>query len=163
MLKVLASVDDVLASHQPPPPPKDTVDTPGIRALADKLRRVPRLRPKQEQAFRALWWYNLPIVVYGLETSLQLDCWTPEAFIASHGHELCTMRVSGRAKPAKVTVAEFFHEFQKDDDQRDSVVRMKVSGYSSVACRRKKKQTNPPRTGRRQRTSRNCSSSNSQC
>ncbi len=135
VLTILASVDNVLASHQPPAPPTDTAETPGLRLLAEKMRLVPRLRPKQEQAFRALWADNFPIVVEGLQNSLQLDCWTPDSFIASHGREMCKMLVSGQAKAANVTVGEFFREFQKDDDQRNAVVRMKVSKHSSVVCR----------------------------
>ena len=149
---MLARADEVLASHRPPAQPQDTVDTPALRILAERSRRVPYLRAKQEQAFRALWSKNLPIVVYGLQDCLQLECWSPDSFVASHGQEKCLMLDSGRPNPRHVTVGDFFAEFMKDDGERGSVVRMKVSLYLS-GCRLSTRVRPSTRIGRLQRIS----------
>lgn len=128
LVGILRRVEEVLANttNQAPPSTMPRAATE-MKLQADELRIAPKLTCGQEDVFRALWPYKIPLVF----TNVKLKGnWSPAAFTASHGDDEATMIDSRKQAPVKVTVAEFFKMFVMDDEARGGVVKLKVTHTS---------------------------------
>ncbi len=122
---VLARVRAALAeSLQMPPALRETNDTPGYRVRAQQLREAPVIHPGQELLFRNLWRLHIPIVVRAVR--MPRNTWSPESFARIHGSRTVTMLKSNGLQSEQVSLARFFEEFSKHDEDRDHAVRLKV-------------------------------------
>ena len=129
---VLAHVSTVLETSSrinPAPPLKETNDASRFRILAQKERAVPIIRSGQEDLFRLLWRLNIPVIVEGLHPLLR-GAWTPESFAQTHGDQSVAMLKSNGLPPEKVSLARFFEEFAKRDEDRGHAVKLKVKKQS---------------------------------
>ena len=122
---VLAQVSTVLGSPRIAPPLKESNDASRFRILAQKERLVPVIRSGQEDLFRLLWRLNIPVVVEGLQPLLR-GAWTPHYFAQTHGVQSVTMLKSDGLPPERVSLARFFEEFAKRDEDRGHAVKLKV-------------------------------------
>ncbi|RDX51828.1 hypothetical protein OH76DRAFT_1346367 [Lentinus brumalis] len=103
---------------------RETNDASKYRILAQSERIAPVIWPGQDLLFRSLWKLNIPTVVQGLH-HLTRGAWTPESFVRTHGAHPVTMLKSHGLPSERVSLARFFEEFGRNDEDRGHAVRLK--------------------------------------
>jgi hypothetical protein len=89
---------------------------------------VPVLSYDNQGLFSELWTERIPVVIQGLQSKLQ-GAWDPASFVSAYGHlttNMIQIGSEGVGKYQNVTIREFFGKFSSNNQERGSVVKMKV-------------------------------------
>lgn len=134
-------MDDILRSPHQLLTPSISKSARIMIDSAKNVRQVPTLSCDSQENFQAIWAERLPLVVNGLENKLQ-GAWDPMHFTQAHGDLGATMlqatwtptgsdptsEIDGveDVTESTVTVREFFNLFTKDNQERGTIVKLKV-------------------------------------